>query len=79
MCPALFLSTYAYLYDEVVRILFVGRSYYGAVRTSAGWFKLVEMVRSDPHWCDLTLFYEYFHSDNGVGMGASRQTERSIG
>jgi hypothetical protein len=28
----------------------------------------------DPHWRDLTLFYEFFHADNGRGMGASHQT-----
>ncbi len=28
----------------------------------------------DPHWQDLILFYEYFHGDNGAGMGASHQT-----
>jgi hypothetical protein len=25
-------------------------------------------------WCDLMLFYEYFHGDNGAGIGASHQT-----
>jgi hypothetical protein len=28
----------------------------------------------DPHWQDLILFYEYFHGDNGRGLGASHQT-----
>ncbi|MFG2937678.1 glucosidase [Streptomyces sp. NPDC048282] len=28
----------------------------------------------DPHWKDLILFYEYFHGDNGAGLGASHQT-----
>jgi hypothetical protein len=28
----------------------------------------------DPHWKDLVLFYEYFHGDNGGGLGASHQT-----
>jgi hypothetical protein len=28
----------------------------------------------DPHWQDLILFYEYFHGDNGRGVGASHQT-----
>jgi hypothetical protein len=28
----------------------------------------------DPHWKDLLLFYEYFHGDNGAGLGASHQT-----
>ena len=30
--------------------------------------------QSDPHWCDHILFYEYFHGDNGAGLGASHQT-----
>ncbi|MBD2578376.1 glucosidase [Oscillatoria sp. FACHB-1406] len=30
--------------------------------------------QSDPHWRDLILFYEYFHGDNGAGVGASHQT-----
>jgi hypothetical protein len=29
---------------------------------------------TDPHWKDLVLFYEYFHGDNGRGVGASHQT-----
>jgi hypothetical protein len=29
---------------------------------------------TDPHWRDLALFYEYFHGDNGKGLGASHQT-----
>ncbi|MGO9453940.1 MAG: MGH1-like glycoside hydrolase domain-containing protein [Candidatus Binataceae bacterium] len=28
----------------------------------------------DPNWRDLVLFYEYFHGDNGRGLGASHQT-----
>jgi hypothetical protein len=30
--------------------------------------------QDDPHWGDLILFYEYFHGDNGAGIGASHQT-----
>ena len=30
--------------------------------------------QQDPHWRDLVLFYEYFHGDNGAGLGASHQT-----
>jgi hypothetical protein len=30
--------------------------------------------QDDPHWRDLLLFYEYFHGDNGAGLGASHQT-----
>ncbi|HEY1549577.1 MAG TPA: hypothetical protein VGG28_17235, partial [Kofleriaceae bacterium] len=29
---------------------------------------------SDPYFKDLVLFYEYFHGDNGRGLGASHQT-----
>jgi hypothetical protein len=30
--------------------------------------------QQDPHWKDYILFYEYFHGDNGAGLGASHQT-----
>jgi hypothetical protein len=33
-----------------------------------------EMFQTDPHWRDHILFYEYFHGDNGAGLGASHQT-----
>ena len=33
-----------------------------------------EKFQRDPHWRDLILFYEYFHGDNGAGIGASHQT-----
>jgi hypothetical protein len=33
-----------------------------------------EKFQTDPHWRDLVLFYEYFHGDNGAGIGASHQT-----
>ncbi len=33
-----------------------------------------EKFQNDPHWRELTLFYEYFHGDNGAGLGASHQT-----
>jgi hypothetical protein len=33
-----------------------------------------EKFQSDPHWKDYILFYEYFHGDNGAGLGASHQT-----
>jgi hypothetical protein len=33
-----------------------------------------EKFQSDPHWRDHLLFYEYFHGDNGAGLGASHQT-----
>jgi hypothetical protein len=30
--------------------------------------------QSDPHWRNYVLFHEYFHGDNGAGLGASHQT-----
>ena len=33
-----------------------------------------EKFQTDPHWRDHMLFYEYFHGDNGAGLGASHQT-----
>jgi hypothetical protein len=40
------------------------RPVYGGMHTFQG----------DPHWRDLILFHEYFHGDNGAGLGASHQT-----
>ncbi len=34
----------------------------------------MEKFQTDPHWRDHILFYEYFHGDNGAGLGASHQT-----
>ncbi|MEG4232160.1 glucosidase [Microcoleus sp. Pol11C3] len=34
----------------------------------------LEKFQNDPHWHDLILFHEYFHGDNGAGLGASHQT-----
>ena len=33
-----------------------------------------ERFQTDPNWGDHILFYEYFHGDNGAGIGASHQT-----
>ncbi len=33
-----------------------------------------DKFQTDPHWRDHILFYEYFHGDNGAGLGASHQT-----
>ena len=33
-----------------------------------------DKFQHDPHWRDFVLFYEYFHGDNGAGIGASHQT-----
>jgi hypothetical protein len=51
--------THIFLRDENGR-----RPVYGAT----------EKFQTDPHWKDLILFYEYFHGDNGAGIGASHQT-----
>jgi len=33
-----------------------------------------QVFQNDPYWKDLILFYEYFHGDDGSGLGASHQT-----
>jgi hypothetical protein len=33
-----------------------------------------QIFQDNPHWRDNILFYEYFHGDNGAGLGASHQT-----
>jgi hypothetical protein len=33
-----------------------------------------EKFQTDPQWKDYILLYEYFHGDNGAGLGASHQT-----
>ena len=34
----------------------------------------MEKFQTDPHWRNLIPFHEYFHGDNGAGIGASHQT-----
>jgi hypothetical protein len=34
----------------------------------------IAKFQNDPYWRDLILFHEYFHGDNGAGLGASHQT-----
>ena len=34
----------------------------------------LEIFHTDPHWSPHLLFHEYFHGDNGAGLGASHQT-----
>jgi hypothetical protein len=34
----------------------------------------IRKFQTDPHWRDLVLFFEYFHGDTGLGLGASHQT-----
>ncbi|MCA9923475.1 MAG: hypothetical protein KC421_13940, partial [Anaerolineales bacterium] len=40
------------------------RPFYGGTTT----------FQENPHWRDLILFHEYFHGDNGAGLGAGHQT-----
>ncbi len=51
--------TRIFLKDEQGR-----RAFYGGI----------DYFQNDPHWRDYMLFYEYFHGDNGAGIGASHQT-----
>ncbi len=47
------------------------------LRTASGRrpvYGAIAKFQEDPHWRDLILFYEYFHGDNGAGLGASHQT-----
>ncbi len=37
-------------------------------------FGRVERFQRDPHWRDLVPFHEYFHGDDGAGLGAAHQT-----
>jgi hypothetical protein len=37
-------------------------------------FGEAEKFQKDPLWNDHILFYEYFHGDNGAGLGANHQT-----
>ena len=37
-------------------------------------YGVTRKFQDDPHWRDYLLFYEYFHGDNGAGLGASHQT-----
>jgi hypothetical protein len=41
-----------------------GRAVYGGT----------EKFQNDPYWKDLIYFHEYFHGENGAGLGASHQT-----
>jgi hypothetical protein len=40
-------------------------------RPAFGW---VDRLQNDPNWRDNLLFFEYFHGDNGAGLGAMHQT-----
>ena len=56
------------LRDRLISLFLVGRD---GRRPCFGW---VERLQVDPAWKDNILFNEYFHGDNGAGLGASHQT-----
>jgi len=60
------------LADELVSDLYSIFSLDGHSRRPV--FGGAERYQADPQWRDLVLFYEYFHGDNGAGIGASHQT-----
>ncbi|HTZ25030.1 MAG TPA: hypothetical protein VMC83_13655 [Streptosporangiaceae bacterium] len=56
------------LEDRLISIFLVGRD---GRRPCFGW---TERLQHDPAWKDNLVFNEYFHGDNGAGIGASHQT-----
>jgi len=56
------------LRDRLISLFLVGRD---GRRPCFGW---VDRLQSDPAWKDNIVFNEYFHGDNGAGLGASHQT-----
>jgi hypothetical protein len=58
--------------DEIARRL--GRIFQRDAQGHRPVYGLAKKFQTDPHWRDLILFYEYFHGDNGAGIGASHQT-----
>jgi hypothetical protein len=56
------------LWDRLVSIFLVDRD---GRRPSFGG---VERLQQDPNWKDNLMFHEYFHGDNGAGLGAAHQT-----
>ena len=46
----------------------------GRARAGGPCYGGTEKFQNDPHWKDNILFHEYFHGDNGAGLGASHQT-----
>jgi hypothetical protein len=60
----MFASANAHLTRIFLRDASGRRPVYGGTQT----------FQTDPHWKDYLLFYEYFHGDNGAGLGASHQT-----
>jgi hypothetical protein len=47
---------------------------YLPAESNNGLFGGAMKFQEDPNWQDHLLFYEYFHGDNGAGLGASHQT-----
>jgi hypothetical protein len=58
----------AELRERLISLFIVGDD---GRRPCFGW---VERLQTDPAWKDNLLFNEYFHGDNGAGLGASHQT-----
>jgi hypothetical protein len=56
------------LCERLISLFLVGSD---GRRPCFGW---VERLQADPAWKDNVLFNEYFHGDNGAGLGASHQT-----
>ena len=56
------------LAHRLTRIFLLGDNNYRPV------FGGIEKFQNDPNWRDYILFHEYFHGDNGAGLGASHQT-----
>jgi hypothetical protein len=56
------------LRERLVSIFLVGPD---GRRPCFGW---VDRLQQDPRWKDNLLFGEYFHADNGAGLGAAHQT-----
>jgi len=68
-------GNYVTLYDAAAEIS--SRLINIFARDQAGYravYGATEKFQTDPYWKDLILFYEYFHGDNGAGIGASHQT-----
>jgi hypothetical protein len=62
--------------DEVAREISrrLGRIFLRDAGGNRPVFGGIQRFQQDPHWRDLILFHEYFHGDNGAGIGASHQT-----
>jgi hypothetical protein len=58
----------AELRDRLISLFVAGAD---GRRPCFGW---VDRLQQDPAWKDNLLFNEYFHGDNGAGLGASHQT-----